>query len=107
MIISVLQTLKLKVDGAPIFAAGFKNYHSKNNPEDRRFTLGRFRLGRSPLRESHYVLTGVNDFKTAMNVSLCRKSNHAAKQAWATYMKEIDGAIKLIRTSARVMVGKW
>ena len=66
MIISVLQTLKLKVDDASNFATGFKNFHSKNNPEDKRVTLGRFRLIRSPLGESEYVLTRVNDFKTAV-----------------------------------------
>tara|TARA_B110000027_G_scaffold107994_1_gene115031 strand:- start:267 stop:524 length:258 start_codon:yes stop_codon:yes gene_type:complete len=66
MIISVLQTLKLKVDGAPIFTAGFKNYHSKNNSEDRRITLGRFSLIKSPLGEYEYLLTRINDFKTAV-----------------------------------------
>ena len=70
IIISVPYTLELKVDDASKFAAGFKNYHSKNNPEDRRVTLGKFRLRKSPLGESHYVLIGVNDFKTAMNAGL-------------------------------------
>tara|TARA_B100000780_G_C20954197_1_gene380716 strand:+ start:63 stop:761 length:699 start_codon:yes stop_codon:yes gene_type:complete len=103
----VQNLLWLNVSDASKFAAGFKNYHSKNNPEDRRVTLGKFRLGRSPLGESHYVLIGVNDFKTAMNAGLYRESNPAAKQAWAKYMKEIDGAVDLVRTSTRVMVGKW
>ena len=97
----------LKVNDAATFAKGFKKYNSKHNPDDRRVTLGQFNLGRSPLGETHYVLVGVNDFKTAMNVGLYRESNPAAKKAWNEYMKEIDGNVQMIRTSTRVMVGKW
>ena len=97
----------LKVNDASTFAKGFKKYNSKYNPDDRRVTLGQFNLGRSPLGETHYVLVGVNDFKTAMNVGLYRESNPAAKKAWDEYMKEIDGNVQMIRTSTRVMVGKW
>jgi hypothetical protein len=42
-----------------------------------------------------------------MNVGLYRESNPAAKKAWNEYMKEIDGNVQMIRTSTRVMVGKW
>lgn len=97
----------LKVKDAAQFASGFKKYNEKYNPADRRVTLGQFRLGRSPLGESHYVLIGVDDFKTAMNPGLYRQSNPAAKEAWGKYMDDIDGNVELIRTSTRVMLGKW
>ena len=97
----------LKVNDPTQFASELIKYNEKFNPEDRRVTLGQFRLGRSPLGESHYVLAGVDDFKTAMNLGLYRQSNPAAKEAWAKYMDDIDGNVKLIRTSTRVMVGKW
>ena len=103
----VQNLLWLRVEDAAKFAAGFKKYNEKYNPDDRRVTLGQFRLGRSPLGETHYVLVGVNDFKTAMNTGLYRESNKDAKTAWGKYMEDIDGVIKLIRTSTRVMVGKW
>ena len=97
----------LKVNDAATFAKGFKKYNSKHNPDDRRVTLGQFNLGRSPIGETHYVLVGVNDFKTAMNPGLYRQSNPAAKEAWGKYMDDIDGNVELIRTSTRVMLGKW
>ena len=103
----VQNLLWLKINDASTFAKGFKKYNSKHNPDDRRVTLGQFNLGRSPLGETHYVLLGVNDFKTAMNVGLYRESNPAAKKAWNEYVKEMDGNVQLIRSSTRVMVGKW
>jgi len=42
-----------------------------------------------------------------MNPGLYRQSNPAAKEAWGKYMDDIDGNVELIRTSTRVMLGKW
>jgi len=38
---------------------------------------------------------------------LYRESNPAARKAWDEYMEDIDGNVQMIRTSTRVMVGKW
>jgi len=88
------------------FAKAFTKYNSKYNPSDRRVTLGRVGLGRSPDGETHYVLVGVDDFKTAMSSGSYRESNKAAKAAWKEYW-ENTGEVKLIRSSTRVMMGKW
>ncbi len=88
------------------FAKAFTKYNSKYNPSDRRVTLGRVGLGSSPEGETHYILVGVDDFKTAMSTGSYRENNKAAKAAWNEYW-ENTGEVKLIRSSTRVMMGKW
>ena len=62
----IQNVIYLDVEDAATFAANFKKYNGKYNPSDRRVTLGRFNAGRSPYGESHYVLVGVDDFKTML-----------------------------------------
>lgn len=96
----------LDVEDPNKFKTAFTKYNSKFNPADRRVTLGNFRTGRSPEGENHYVLVGVNDFKTAFDTSLYRKNNKAANDAWKEYMKN-NGDVRLVRSTTRVMLGKW
>jgi len=96
----------LDVKNPQKFAAAFSKYNKKYNPSDRRVTLGSFGLGRSPHGETHYVLVGVNDFKTAFNTSLYRKNNKAAQAAWNEYWDNA-GEVELVRSTTRVMLGKW
>ena len=96
----------MRIEDQTKFAEAFTKYHSKYNPSDRRVTLGRVGLGRSPAGETHYVLVGVDDFKTAMSSGSYRENNKAAKSAWKEY-RENNGEVKLIRSSTRVMLGKW
>lgn len=96
----------MRVEDPGKFAEAFTKYNSKHNPSDRRVTLGRVSLGRSPAGETHYVLAGVDDFKTAMSPGSYRENNKAAKAAWKEYW-ENTGEVKLIRSSTRVMLGKW
>lgn len=89
------------------FGDAWKKYFEKFTPKDQRKTLGKFRLGRSPLGETHYALTGVNDFKTAFNSGISNNGNKAAQAAWEVFMDEIEGIVKIVRTQTRVMIGKW
>ena len=74
------------------FAAAFSKYNKKYNPSDRRVTLGNFGLG--------------NDLKTAFNTSLYRKNNKAAQAAWDEYWDNA-GEVNMVRSTTRVMLGKW
>jgi len=96
----------LRVDEPSKMANAFKTYNSKFNPDDRRVTLGSFNLGRSPSGETHYVLVGVDDFKTAMSTSKYREKNKTAQAAWKKYWEDA-GKVKLIRSTTRLMLGKW
>tara|TARA_B100000767_G_scaffold269871_1_gene292495 strand:- start:12992 stop:13687 length:696 start_codon:yes stop_codon:yes gene_type:complete len=96
----------MNVENPQKFAAAFKKYNSKFNPSDRRVTLGRFALGASPYGESHYVLVGVDDFKTAMSTWKYRETNKAASAAWKEY-RDNRGEVEFIRSTTRVMLGKW
>ena len=103
----IQNVIYLDVEDAATFAANFKKYNGKYNPSDRRVTLGRFNAGRSPYGESHYVLVGVDDFKTMMNSGGYRETNAAAKKAWSEYMDVLDGNVSIIRSVTRIMVSKW
>jgi hypothetical protein len=103
----IQNVIYLDVEDAATFAANFKKYNGKYNPSDRRVTLGRFNAGRSPYGESHYVLVGVDDFKTMMNSGGYRETNTAAKKAWSEYMDVLDGNVSIIRSVTRIMVSKW
>lgn len=96
----------LKVDDQKKFLDAFKKYHSKHSQSDRRVTLGSFGLGRSPHGETNYVLVGVNDFKTAMSSRSYLKNDKTAQAAWKEY-RENTGEISLVRSTTRVMLGKW
>jgi hypothetical protein len=95
------------VENEAKFGAAWKKYFEKFAPKDQRKTLGKFRLGRSPLGETHYGLTGVNDFKTAFNPGISNNGNKAAQAAWEVFMDEVEGIVKIVRTQTRVMIGKW
>jgi hypothetical protein len=99
--------LWLDVEDAGKFAAAWKKYHSKFNPDDRRITLGQFRLGRSAMHETHYVLQGFNDFKSAFNAGKYRSGNKAAEKAWDEFIDAISEDVTILRTNTRIMVGKW
>jgi len=104
---SIQNILALKVNNASKFASGFEKYNSKFNPKERRVTLGQFNLGRSSDGETHYVLVGVDTFKEAFNMGIYREKNKAAQTAWDSYMEENDDNVSLVRSTTRVMIGKW
>jgi len=95
------------VEDAPKFANAWNKYHSKFNPKDRRMTLGQFRLGRSPMGETHYALMGFSDFKTAFEPNAYRKGNKAAEKAWGEFIEEVSDIVTILRSNTRIMIGKW
>lgn len=99
--------LWLDVNDAEKFAEAWKKYHTQFNPKDRRYTLGQFRLGRSSMGETHYVLQGFNDFKTAFNPNKYREGNKAAQKAWSEFLDAISGEVTILRNNTRIMLGRW
>ena len=103
----VQNVLWLDVNDAGKFAEAWKKYHGKFNPKDRRVTLGRYGLGRSSMGETHYVLTGVNDFKTAFSVNKYREGNKEAEKAWDEFIATVSDEVTILRSNTRIMLGKW
>lgn len=103
----IQNVLWLDVRDAEKFARAWKKYHGKFSPSDRRITLGQFRLGRSPMHETHYVLTGVNDFKTAFEPNKYREGNPAAEKAWDEFIATVSDEVTILRSNTRIMLGKW
>lgn len=99
--------LWLDVNDAGKFAEAWKNYHGKFNPEDRRITLGQFRLGRSSMGETHYVLQGFSDFKSAFNPNKYREENKVAQKAWSAFFDVASKEVTILRSNTRIMLGKW
>lgn len=99
--------LWLDVNDAGKFAEAWKNYHGKFNPEDRRITLGQFRLGRSSMGETHYVLQGFSDFKSAFNPNKYREENKVAQKAWSEFYDVASKEVTILRSNTRIMLGKW
>ena len=99
--------LWLDVNDAGKFAEAWKNYHGKFNPEDRRITLGQFRLGRSSMGETHYVLQGFSDFKSAFNPNKYREENKVAQKAWSEFFDVASKEVTILRSNTRIMLGKW
>ena len=70
-------------------------------------TLGQFRLGRSPMGETHYALMGFNDFKSAFNAGAYRKGDKTAEKAWDEFIAKVSDIVTILRTNTRIIVGKW
>ena len=97
----------MKVQNASQFAKGFGEYQKKYAPKNRRVTLGSFNLGRSPYGETHYILVGVESFMEAFDVGKFRESNKSSMSAWVKFIESNEGNVEFVRSTTRVMMGKW
>ena len=78
----------------------------KFRPKDQQTLLGGFSAGRSPDGETHWVIVGFDDMKSAMDPGAYRRSNPEAKKSWDEYRKN-RGNSRLVRSGLRILMGIW
>ena len=93
------------VDEPQKYLTAFKKYQ-KYRPKNQQVLLGGFSAGRSPDGESHWVIIGFDDMKSAMDPGAYRRNNAQAQKAWDEYRKN-RGESKLVRSGLRIMLGNW
>ena len=82
------------------------NKYQKYRPKDRQVLLGGFSAGRSPDGETHWIIIGFDDMKSAMDAGAYRRNNAQAQKAWDEYGKN-RGETRLVRSGLRIMLGNW
>jgi len=82
------------------------NKYLKHRPKNQQVLLGGFSAGRSPEGESHWIIIGFDDMKSAMDPGVYRRNNSDAEKAWDEYRKT-RGNTRLVRSGLRIMVGSW
>jgi len=99
----------LHVNDTDAFLTARKKYFSKFSSDTRLTVLGNISSGRSPHGETHMVIQGYKDFKSAMGGMdglLSPEQVDARRKAWKEF-GETNGGVKLIRTGTRILLGKW
>tara|TARA_B100000941_G_C28353912_1_gene473330 strand:- start:24 stop:710 length:687 start_codon:yes stop_codon:yes gene_type:complete len=95
----------LDVEDPARYLMAFKKY-LKYRPKDRQVLLGGFSAGRSPDGESHWIIVGFDDMKSAMDPGAYRRTDSQAQKAWDEYRKN-RGETRLVRSGLRIMLGSW
>ena len=95
----------LDVEDPQSYLAAFNKYQ-KYRPKDRQVLLGGFSAGRSPDGETHWIIIGFDDMKSAMDPGAYRRNNAQVQKAWDEYGKN-RGKSNLVRNGLRIMLGSW
>jgi hypothetical protein len=99
----------LHVNDSEAFLTAREKMFSKFNSDARLTLLGNITSGRSPDGETHMVIQGYKDFKSAMggmDKLLPPKEVEARGKAWKEF-GETNGGVKVIRSGTRILLGKW
>ena len=99
----------LEVKNPTTFLTAREKYFLKFDHGARLTVLGNITSGRSPHGETHMVLQGYKDFKSAMSgldALLTLKQVEARKKAWKEF-GETNGGVKVVRSGTRILLGKW
>ena len=75
-------------------------------PKDGQALLGGFSAGRSPDGETHWIIVGFDNMKSAMDPGSYRRGNPKATKGWDEYMKN-RGETRLVRSGLRFLIGSW
>ena len=94
----------LKVKDAAKFAASWKKMEEIMKEE---IILGEIKSGRSSSGATHYVVRSYPNFKAALSTELA--TDKVKLDASNTFMNETynAGIVEIVRTSTRVLLGKW
>ncbi|MGB5229795.1 MAG: hypothetical protein WBN55_16120 [Eudoraea sp.] len=101
--------LYIKVSDNDAFQTAREKYFSKFKSDVRLTVLGSVNSGRSPHGETHMVIQGYKDFKSAMagiDALLSPDQVEARRKAWKEF-GETNGGVELIRNGTRILLGKW
>lgn len=99
----------LHVKDPSAFLPAREKYFSSFKSDVRLTVLGSISSGRSPHGETHMVIQGYKDFKSAMagiDALLTPDQVEARKKAWKEF-GETNGGASVIRTGTRILLGKW
>ena len=95
----------LNVEDPEKYLMAFKK-SLKFRSKERQILLGGFSAGRSPDGETHWVIVGFDDMKSAMDTGSYRRSNPEAQKSWDEYRKN-RGNSRLVRSGLRLLMGSW
>ncbi len=101
--------LYIKVSDNDAFQAAREKYFSKFKSDVRLTVLGSVNSGRSPHGETHMVIQGYKDFKSAMagiDALLTPDQVEARRKAWKEF-GETNGGVEVVRNGTRILLGKW
>ena len=93
------------VDEPQKYLTAFKKYQ-KYRPKNQQVLMGSFSAGRSPDGESHWIIIGFDDMKSAMDPGAYIRNNAQAQKAWDEYRNN-RGKSRLVRSGLRIMLGSW
>ena len=99
----------LHVKDPSAFLAAREKYFSSFKSDVRLTVLGSITSGRSPHGETHMVIQGYKDFKSAMagmDALLTSDQVEARRKAWKEF-SENNGGVSVIRSGTRILLGKW
>ncbi|WP_297798310.1 hypothetical protein [uncultured Eudoraea sp.] len=99
----------LHVNDTDAFLKEREKYFSSFNSDVRLTVLGNISSGRSPHGETHMVIMGYKDFKSAMagmDALLSPDQVEIRRKAWKEF-GENNGGVSVIRTGTRILLGKW
>jgi hypothetical protein len=101
--------LYLKVSDNNAFLTAREKYFSKFKSDVRLTVLGSVNSGNSPHGETHMVIQGYKDFKSAMagmDALLTPDQVDARRKAWKEF-SETNGGVSVVRTGTRILLGRW
>lgn len=101
--------LYIKVSNNEAFQTAREKYFSSFKSDVRLTVLGSVNSGRSPHGETHMVIQGYKDFKSAMagvDALLTPDQVEARRKAWKEFI-ETNGGVEVIRNGTRILLGKW
>jgi len=99
----------LEVNDTQAFDAGYKNFHSKNNPPGVLVNMGNILSGNAPNGPDRWVIIGFKSMKAAMagpNSLLSGAALTAREKAWNEFMANNGGA-QVQRSGMRILMGAW
>ncbi len=103
------QLFVLDVEDANAMTASFAKFNAANNPANRLVTMGSINMGLSSKGETHWVLVGFKDMKSALGGTrgLVPESQRAAfDRAWQAHMSAM-GEFRIVRNSLMILLGSW
>lgn len=99
----------IDVEDEDTFVTARKKYGANLRADGMLVVFGSITSGHSPDGETHMVIQGFKDFKTAIggvDAMLSDEQVDARKKAWAEF-QATNGGAKLVRSGTRVLLGKW
>ena len=99
----------LEVKDSDTFKEEYTKYVSKHLKEGITIAMGGFTSGHSPDGETHWVIEGHKDFKSAMggaNSMRTEAEKKASDKAWDEFMAA-NGGVELVRSGLRIRLGQW